>query len=89
MAEIHNDLEQNPQITYPTLWEYVVIGRDEEAVQGAIFEVLEVPYEISRIRQSSGGKFVSVHICLEVDSKQQRDSIFSTLSHHPSVKMVI
>lgn len=89
MAEIHNDLEQNPQIIYPTLWEYVVIGKDEEIVQSAIFEVLEVPYEVSRIRHSSGGKFVSVHIRLEVDSKQQRDDIFSALSQHESITMVI
>lgn len=89
MRESHNNLEQSPQICYPTLWEYVVIGADEGAVQGAIFEVLEVPYEISRIRQSSGGKFVSVHIRLEVDSKQQRDSIFSALSRHKSVRVVI
>lgn len=89
MPTIHNDVEQNPQIVYPTLWEYVVIGTEEAVVQSAIFETLELPYEVTRIRNSSGGKFVSVHIRLEVDSKQQRDSIFSALSQHQSITMVI
>ena len=89
MQHIHNDLEQTPQIIYPTLWEYVVIGRDETQVQNAIFEAINNPYEIIKNRFSNGGKFVSVHIKLEVDSQEERDAIFSTLSKHQHITMVI
>ncbi|MFC3867469.1 HP0495 family protein [Helicobacter equorum] len=89
MQHIHNDLEQTPQIVYPTLWEYVVIGRDETQVQNTIFETINTPYKITKTRFSHGGKFVSVHIKLEVDSQEQRDRIFNTLSKHQHITMVI
>ncbi len=91
----HNDIEasieglEGAQILYPTKWEYAVIGKSETLIKEAIFEVLDIPYEITKKRLSGKGNFLSVHIALKVDSKEQRDSIFNTLKNHKDIAMVL
>lgn len=77
------------EILYPRVWEYAVIGKDENEVKEAIFQILDIPFRFTRIRPSSKGNFISVHIILEVDSQDTRDSIFRALSAHKHIKMVI
>lgn len=91
----HNDIEasaeslEGAQILYPTRWEYAVIGKSEALIEEAIFEVLDIPFEVTKKRPSGKGNFLSVHIALEVDSKEQRDSIFSALKNHKDIAMVL
>ena len=47
------DSDNKPEIQYPCLWEYKVIGEDEFAMRQAIAELLsELDYEVTFSRSS-------------------------------------
>lgn len=78
-----------PQISYPCEWEYRVIGESEERLKEVIFEIMPREYKLESGKQSKQGRFVSVYARLIVNDESERNAIFSALSGHPSVKMVI
>lgn len=89
---------QRPQIEYPCQWGFKIIGNDEQSVREGIRECLreclepeqpERPVQIGGGRTSSGGKYVSVSLSLEVRDEQERNTLFRALADRPEVKMVI
>lgn len=87
---INEDLHITPLISYPTRWEYIIIGKDENCIKSALQEIfLDKEYAITAHKISAKGNFTSIHIALEVDSKEQRDEFFSILKSHSAVTMVI
>ncbi|MGX3098759.1 HP0495 family protein [Helicobacter sp. 23-1046] len=84
------ELDITPLISYPTRWEYIIIGKDENHIKSALDEILlNKEYEITAHKVSAKGNFTSIHIALEVASKEERDEIFHTLKSHSAVNMVI
>lgn len=82
-------LEGKPQIIYPTQWEYRVIGRDKEAIKAVIAKIIKKEYELKDGHHSSHGKFISVVVSVEVESEQERDSVFVALRNDEAVNMVL
>ena len=80
---------QKPQIDYPCQWEYRIITDHQEAAENAIFELLHKPYTLIAKNKSARGNFISMNLTLEVESQQERDSLFQQLSKLPCVKIVI
>lgn len=90
LLDCTQDLGVTPLISYPTRWEYIIIGRDEKLIKSALKETfLDKKYEITAHKVSAKGNFTSIHIALEVDSKQERDEFFTALKSHSAVSMVI
>lgn len=83
-----NDIKK-ATITYPCTWEYCVIGQDEMLLRDVIFEVMPRKYDVRLARQSKSGKFVSLHINIEVQSEEERNNIFTRLSTNKEIKMVL
>ncbi len=82
--------EQKPEIKYPTNWGFKIIGKDKEALEGAIKEVMgEKEHTKSFGNYSKNGKFCSYNASCEVESKEERDKLFKAFSDHKDVKMVI
>lgn len=79
-----------PDISYPCQWEYLVIGTDEQRLTEIIVTACApmIPV-IGRSKSSSGGRYCSLKAVLVVDSEQMRLEIFTRISEHPDVKMVI
>ncbi len=81
---------KKPQIDYPCIWKYIIIGRDSAYLHGAIDEVLPArSRKISVSNTSSKGKYVSLLLQIRVFSDQERNSIHHALHNHPAVKIVL
>jgi len=81
---------QKPEIHYPCVWLYKVIGHEKEAIKEAFLHVCggrEAVFSFSNT--SSGGKYHSYNIELTVDNEEDRLSLYNRLSNHPAIKVVI
>ncbi|WP_104697976.1 MULTISPECIES: HP0495 family protein [unclassified Helicobacter] len=77
------------EIKYPCKWEYRIIGDDEDRIKGAVFEVVDKEYQLSKKNTSAKGNYVSMHLIVEVENEQMRNEIFQKLQKLPFIKMVI
>ncbi|CAK8717507.1 MAG: DUF493 domain-containing protein [Candidatus Electrothrix sp. AW2] len=79
-----------PEINYPCVWQYKVIGMERQAMQTALSnEIGDAPYSLSESRTSKKGKYVSLNLELTVHNEEQRLHLYSTLTAHPSIKLVL
>ena len=79
-----------PDIDYPCSWSFKVIGNSRKELENAICETVgDRENLVSFSRSSSGGKFHSLNLELVVETEEDRNSIFTALSKHVSVKMVL
>jgi uncharacterized protein len=81
---------QKPEITYPCTWPYRVIGEDVTCISKEIAERLKERYrfELEMGNVSRLGKYVSVHVEVDVVDEAQRNSVFTLLKSISGVKMV-
>jgi putative lipoic acid-binding regulatory protein len=81
--------QHRPEITYPCIWSYKVIGEDRQLLHEAILvSCAPDPVEISPSRVSRGGKYHSIEARLEVRDEAARNAIFERLKTHPAVKIL-
>ena len=79
-----------PEIDYPCVWQYKVIGMERKAVQAALSEQLgDAPYSLSESRTSKKGKYISFNLELTVQDDNQRLHLYSALTDHPAIKVVL
>ena len=79
-----------PEIHYPCVWQYKIIGMERQAVQAALSEQLgDAPYSLSESRTSKQGKYISLNLELTVHDEEQRLHMYSALTADPSIKMVL
>lgn len=84
------EIQGKPIIEYPCQWGYKVISKDHEKALQAIEQTIQtLTYEVTVSNTSKTGKYVSVHVELEVHSEEIRDSIFHGLKSHEDIIMVI
>ncbi|MBU0944376.1 MAG: DUF493 domain-containing protein [Proteobacteria bacterium] len=82
--------KERPDISYPCTWLYKVIGTDEDALRQAIQVVCgEDTAQISRSHTSSGGKYCSLNVEIEVESDEIRLAYYKNLTSHAVVKIVM
>ena len=91
-------MDERPDLVYPCPWTYKVVGDDEDDLRRAVKVMLAVcldrvsgerPYELGLSRTSSGGKYVSLNLTLEVRSEEERDALHAGLKECPEVLMVL
>ncbi|MCW5203909.1 DUF493 domain-containing protein [Desulfobulbus sp. US1] len=79
-----------PEIHYPCVWQYKIIGMERKAVQAALSEQLgDAPYSLSESRTSKQGKYISLNLALTVYNEEQRLHLYSALTADPSIKLVL
>jgi uncharacterized protein len=79
-----------PEIEYPCLWLYKVVGKDQESLRDAIIAACTpIPVRISLSRSSSQGTYWSLNAELEVKDEDMRLAIYQSLTSHPAVKLVL
>jgi uncharacterized protein len=82
--------DRKPEIAYPCLWFYTVIGKDPELIREAIITACTpFPVQISPSRSSSRGAYWSFTAELEVKDEAMRLEIYQSLVSHPAVKLVL
>lgn len=83
-------INDKPDITYPCHWQYTIIGTNKAAMILAIAAVLDGQEHILRpSKKSSGGKYLSMVLDIEVQSAQFRNELFSNLCNQAAIRMVI
>jgi putative lipoic acid-binding regulatory protein len=88
MKQIPDDA--HPEISYPTMWKYTVIGSGREKLEAAIAEVVEErSHKVSLSNVSSKGRYCSLTLELIVQSDDERKMIFNRLRDNPVVKYVL
>lgn len=83
------DETKKPAITYPCVWLYKVIGEDATDLTRAINAVCPARTSISPSKNSSGGKYCSLNVEIEVADEPSRLAIYQNLKNHLAVKMVL
>ncbi|MCH5322299.1 MAG: DUF493 domain-containing protein [Helicobacter sp.] len=76
-------------IEYPCLWHYRVIGESQEILLEAAFEIFDKPFVSTIGNKSSKGKYHSLNLEVEVQSKEERDLIFAKLQSDKRIKFVL
>ena len=82
--------QQKPTIDYPCIWPYTVIGPDKECIQEAVQQIChgrQITMAFSH--SSSGDKYHSYKVELEVRDEEDRLSIYNLFSNHMAIKVVI
>ncbi len=79
-----------PEILYPCIWSYTVIGVDEAVLRDAVGSVLgAIPHSLKPGNVSKGGKYRSLALEARVEDELERLRIFDLLSKHPAVRFVL
>lgn len=78
------------EITYPTLWEYLIVTSNADSLKAAIEERFQMlDYKLTFSKSSKEGKYQSFTLSLQVISQKERDEIFEILSNIQDVKIVV
>ena len=81
---------EKPDIQYPCIWSYKIIGSDRARITDAMPVVLKAfEYQFSGSRQSKTGKFTSFHLSMQVNSEEERNTILNILRDIPSIKFIL
>jgi putative lipoic acid-binding regulatory protein len=81
---------EKPEIAYPCEWGYKIIGTDKIKLEAVVSDVLGTrAYKTKGGNTSNKGKFHSLSMSCQVESQDDRDSIFKEFQDHDDVKMVI
>ncbi len=80
---------EKADITYPCAWLYKVIGEDVIALTQAITAVCPVVISLAASKTSSGGKYCSLNVEIEVADEASRLAIYQNLKNHLAVKIVL
>lgn len=79
-----------PEIEYPCMWQYKIIGRDRGLVEEAIKVVCgHSPVTVTFSNTSSSGKYHSLNVEIEVVDEKIRDDLFVAFKEHQDITMVI
>lgn len=79
---------------FPGVFEITAMGPAGSGLEADILRLLEeagieVLRETVALRDSSGGKYVSVRLSFKAESRQQYDAAHEALRSHPEVKWTI
>lgn len=81
---------KKPEILYPCVWQYKVIGLDKERITRAIREIVApVPVTIRFSHSSSNGKYHSFNAEIEIQDDEARVSFYRAFHAHPDIKVVL
>jgi uncharacterized protein len=85
-----NKGECKPEISYPCLWVYKMIGRDMDLLRSAVAETLcDQTFSAVPSRSSKGGAYHCLNIELMVENEPDRLGFYEKLRRHPAVIMVM
>ncbi|TLD84082.1 DUF493 domain-containing protein [Helicobacter sp. MIT 11-5569] len=77
------------QIQYPCIWHYRIIGFDKDTLRLAALENINKEFIHTPGKESSGGKYHSINLEIEVESQEERDLIFQALQKDSRIKFVL
>lgn len=83
-------IEGPSEIEYPCLWNFKIIGREEEHMRRAIAKIVgDSDYTLTFSNQSRHGKYRSLNLDMVVLDESHRLNIYEALRHHRSIRIVL
>lgn len=77
-------------LEYPLLWEYKIVAFANADINGIIAKLLDgKTYKLKESKKSKSGTYKSYSLALEVESKNERKTIFESLRSHSNIKFVL
>jgi len=81
-------------LTFPCVFPLKVMGRREDGFAQAVADVVrrhapDFHPETLEMRTSKNGRYLSLTVTLNARSREQLDALYSELSKHPMVMMVL
>jgi putative lipoic acid-binding regulatory protein len=77
-----------PQLEYPRVWQYTIIGTDREKMRAAVKECID--NQECEVRDSKQkGKYFSQKFEAYVTSEEERNEFFRRLQSHKDIKFVL
>ena len=81
-------------LTFPTVFPIKVMGRREDGFAQAVSEVVmrhapDFSPATMEMRMSKAGRYLSLTVTINARSREQLDALYSELSGHPMVMMVL
>ena len=87
---IFNSQGERPEINYPCIWEYKVIGNDVDKILSAIEEAAHgLDYSVTPSNVSRNERYFSINFTLEVPNETTRDIIYDSLINNTDIKIVL
>lgn len=86
--------DEDTLFEFPTAFPVKAVGRNVEGFRGLVVEIVaeHATYELlGEVREqvSKNGRFISITVTFEAQSKDQVDSIYLALNAHDQVMMVL
>ncbi|QJR16846.1 HP0495 family protein [Usitatibacter palustris] len=87
------DPSQSP-LQFPTVFPIKVMGRREDGFAQVVSEITlkhapDFHPETIEMRSSKNGRYISFTVTINAKSREQLDALYSELSKHPMVLMVL
>ena len=81
-------------IEYPSVFPVKVMGANQPGFEQAMVDIalqFDPGYDRAtlQVRPSRGGKYLGLTLSITATSRQQLDALYSSLSSHPLVKVVL
>ena len=87
---MQQDCGCKPEIEYPCLWQFRLIGQERTAMIKAITTLVGLTEDqIKDANVSSGGRYLSLKIELVVQGDEDRLATYRLLAGHPAIRMVL
>ncbi|GHS86398.1 hypothetical protein FACS189487_00570 [Campylobacterota bacterium] len=84
------NLSGKPEIVYPCIWEYRLIGRERSAIESAVKSTAgDRDYRLEIRNTSSKGAFISMNFSLEVLSESERLAHFDNLRKSGAIAHIL
>ncbi|MFT7625051.1 MAG: putative lipoic acid-binding regulatory protein [Myxococcota bacterium] len=78
------------ELEYPCSWTYTIMGEDEPGMRAACAEITAGrKATVAFSKRSSGGRYTSLHVELQVASEEDRQKLGGALHQHATIKMML
>ncbi len=89
-----DDPETSSLLTFPCVFPMKVMGRREDGFAQTVSEIVlrhasDFHPETMEMRSSKKGRYLSLTVTINAKSREQLDALYSELSKHPMVIMVL
>ncbi|MFW6052088.1 MAG: DUF493 domain-containing protein [Myxococcota bacterium] len=83
-------LAGKPIVEYPCSWQWRIIGTDPDRLRSAVAEVVtDRDFVLHEANRSPAGRWLSMHLELEVASERDRNDIHRALTGHRWIRLAL
>lgn len=84
------DSKTKPDLNYPCIWIYKIIGANRDEMQSAVLEIIQDrTCSITLSRRSENARYHSLNVEVTVESDSHRKNIYEALMAHRAIKIVL